>query len=76
MMDGWKNGIMGNEEAEKNFQSSVNPSFHIPKFQVLLFPFAGIILESGGRGKATLALRPGHDRRDNSKGIDGYNCSK
>jgi len=43
---------------------------------VLLFPFAGIILESGGRGKVTPALRPGHDRRDNSKGIDGYNCSK
>jgi hypothetical protein len=61
---------------EKIFNLQLTHHSIIPKFRVLLFPFAGIILESGGRGKVTLALRPGHDRRDNSKGIDGYNCSK
>jgi hypothetical protein len=39
---------------EINFQPSVNPFFHhsiIPVFQVLLFPFAGIIPENVRGGK-------------------------
>jgi hypothetical protein len=41
MMDGWKNGIMDNEGAEKNFQSSVNPSFHYSKIPDVSVPLCG-----------------------------------